>query len=303
MFCIQLFKKMKKSEIIFIVFISIILTFGLCYYIADASHWKGNQSQNIVDCLYYSVVTITTLGFGDICPSSTSLKALTCVEVILGVVIIGVFLNNVSAEQAKKVSDNNNELLLKQSKKKTKGLLHNLHSLIRIYLLQCAEMVTPIHAAEIPEDIFNFEFKWKYCNMCDLYEKTLLLFNPIDSIRIDNYFRHEHKLFDELRYLSSNTDLSIYPDLQREIQKFINNCLSFTFEYSLIKSKELFLDNSDKEFRDYIRDYIKKSPEPEKCRPGNLFNQYYEFYWHIQNLVHSSIEIEKLANKVLNEPS
>jgi voltage-gated potassium channel len=40
------------------------------------------------DALYYSVATITTLGFGDIAPSSSLVRALTGIEVVCGVLML-----------------------------------------------------------------------------------------------------------------------------------------------------------------------------------------------------------------------
>lgn len=43
--------------------------------------------------LYVSVVTITTLGFGDVVPITPAARRLVMVEAVLGVVLIGLFLN------------------------------------------------------------------------------------------------------------------------------------------------------------------------------------------------------------------
>lgn len=45
---------------------------------------------------YFSSVTLTTLGFGDIVPVSNVARILISIEAILGVVIIGLFLNSLS---------------------------------------------------------------------------------------------------------------------------------------------------------------------------------------------------------------
>ncbi|MCW2983805.1 MAG: hypothetical protein JWR63_1375 [Conexibacter sp.] len=46
--------------------------------------------------LYLSAVTITTLGFGDITPITTTARLLVGLEAVLGVVLIGLFLNGVA---------------------------------------------------------------------------------------------------------------------------------------------------------------------------------------------------------------
>jgi hypothetical protein len=48
--------------------------------------------------LYLSIVTITTLGFGDIVPLSPSARSAIGAEVIIGVVLVGLFLNSLAHE-------------------------------------------------------------------------------------------------------------------------------------------------------------------------------------------------------------
>lgn len=47
--------------------------------------------------LYYSIVTITTLGFGDYTPAHGGAQAVTAIEVMCGLVILGFFLNAVGS--------------------------------------------------------------------------------------------------------------------------------------------------------------------------------------------------------------
>lgn len=48
-------------------------------------------------CLYYSIVTITTLGFGDYTPCGVAAQCVTAVEVMCGLITIGFFLNAVGS--------------------------------------------------------------------------------------------------------------------------------------------------------------------------------------------------------------
>lgn len=51
---------------------------------------------------YFSAVTITTLGYGDIVPISNTSRILVSLESILGIVLIGLFLNSLSSEHKAK---------------------------------------------------------------------------------------------------------------------------------------------------------------------------------------------------------
>lgn len=48
--------------------------------------------------LYFSATTITTLGFGDIVPLTTSARMVVSAESVLGIVLMGLFLNSLAGE-------------------------------------------------------------------------------------------------------------------------------------------------------------------------------------------------------------
>jgi hypothetical protein len=48
--------------------------------------------------LYFSAITITTVGYGDIVPVTTRTRLLVAIEAVFGVVLIGLFLNSIAHE-------------------------------------------------------------------------------------------------------------------------------------------------------------------------------------------------------------
>jgi hypothetical protein len=51
--------------------------------------------------MYFSAVTITTLGYGDIVPITTWARLIVALESVLGIVLIGLFLNSLARESRK----------------------------------------------------------------------------------------------------------------------------------------------------------------------------------------------------------
>jgi hypothetical protein len=51
------------------------------------------EDWSIVDSFYFSVVTATTVGFGDLTPDTDAAKLFTVVYIIFGISIIGTYLN------------------------------------------------------------------------------------------------------------------------------------------------------------------------------------------------------------------
>lgn len=71
--------------------------FGTIYWFADAL-WE--TPLGFIESIYFSVVTITTLGYGDILPVTDTGRILTGLEALLGIVLIGLFLNSISESRA-----------------------------------------------------------------------------------------------------------------------------------------------------------------------------------------------------------
>lgn len=75
-----------------------IIAFAIDYFILGAQFDKCIDS--IGDAFYFSAVTITTLGYGDIIPVSPLTKFLTGLQALSGVVLVGLFLNSLFSERS-----------------------------------------------------------------------------------------------------------------------------------------------------------------------------------------------------------
>ncbi len=64
-------------------YLELVINFGLIYYVLPCE-WFNKQFTNIADALYFSGVTITTLGYGDFSPIGYIPKSLVIYEVFCG---------------------------------------------------------------------------------------------------------------------------------------------------------------------------------------------------------------------------
>lgn len=92
------------------IYLVLIPVFGVIYYL-NPSFWE--EPLTIIQSIYFSVVTITTLGYGDITPQTETARILTALEAGLGIVTIGLFLNAVARQ-----SDESKESRRKEALKK-----------------------------------------------------------------------------------------------------------------------------------------------------------------------------------------
>lgn len=66
-------------------------------FISTAKGFPVDKYRNLIRMNYFSIVTITTLGYGDIAPVSSLSRALVGFESIWGIVMIGLFINSLSS--------------------------------------------------------------------------------------------------------------------------------------------------------------------------------------------------------------
>ncbi|EPW6560940.1 potassium channel family protein [Vibrio vulnificus] len=92
----KLFK--LKAYVYALCYLSLIPIFALIYSLVDLS--LGVHAKGLVTYLYFSVVSITTLGYGDILPNSSWAQIAAASESLLGIILIGLFLNALSLQHS-----------------------------------------------------------------------------------------------------------------------------------------------------------------------------------------------------------
>ncbi|XP_022936020.1 two-pore potassium channel 1 [Cucurbita moschata] len=65
----------------------------LCFYLVG-HQIKGGKTNGVVDAIYFTIVTMTTVGYGDLVPNTPSTKLLACAFVFTGMAVVGLILTN-----------------------------------------------------------------------------------------------------------------------------------------------------------------------------------------------------------------
>ncbi|KAL2944947.1 Two-pore potassium channel 1 [Bienertia sinuspersici] len=90
----SLFKRLHPSCRRITMFLSIYLIAGsLCFYLVRDQLTGKKTNNSIVDALYFCMVTMTTVGYGDLVPQSTLSKLLACAFVFSGMALVGTVLS------------------------------------------------------------------------------------------------------------------------------------------------------------------------------------------------------------------
>ena len=80
----------RNILMLFFNYLEIAFSFAVVY---GGLHLLGNQVLSIVDYVYFSVVTSTTIGYGDLHPVTAAGKMLVCTQAVIMVAFIVLFLN------------------------------------------------------------------------------------------------------------------------------------------------------------------------------------------------------------------
>lgn len=84
-----------------LLIVIVIILLGAVFY-TRVEDWK------FLDALYFTVITLTTIGYGDFAPHTTFGKVFTMIYIFVGLGLLAMFISSV-AEQALKESRNKKE--------------------------------------------------------------------------------------------------------------------------------------------------------------------------------------------------
>lgn len=89
----ELFKEIRPSfrMVGFLLFVYLLVGVVVFYLVMD--QLSGKRTNRVLDALYFCIVTMTSVGYGDLVPNSDTTKLLASAFVFIGVAIIALFLS------------------------------------------------------------------------------------------------------------------------------------------------------------------------------------------------------------------
>lgn len=89
----SLFNNIHPSLKKVLIFLAFYLGIGtVCFYFVR-NQISGKKTNGILDAVYFCIVTMTTVGYGDLVPNSKSAKLLACAFVFAGMAIVGLVIS------------------------------------------------------------------------------------------------------------------------------------------------------------------------------------------------------------------
>lgn len=204
-----------KTSYLLISYAVIIIYFGFIYCNIPNLFTQGNCS--FLRGLYFSVITITTLGFGEITPFSTLAMGFVALESMIGIAYIALFsgaiwqtyLSTLEKTQAKQIR---RELALLNSCK-LKMFENYLILVINEYRVAYKQFMIPLSKMS-KKSMLNVDFKYA--------ELKYLLENSTNQAVVGIFYEKHDTCNENLKYLLSNSEIFINKRLYTAILSFLH---------------------------------------------------------------------------------
>lgn len=84
------------------------------------------EGWSLLDSLYFSVVTLATIGYGDLTPTTSTAKLFSIFYILVGVGVLGVFISAVSHASMQRTLERHEQYANAQAASREKHLEHEL---------------------------------------------------------------------------------------------------------------------------------------------------------------------------------
>lgn len=274
------------------LYIILIVLFALIYLIFPSGSFENGPLDTFTDSMYFSTVTVTSLGFGDIYPVTVLAKWFVVAEIIFGVVIIGLFLNSVAHSQAVADSETEKKAIIKRQQIDDCAQILRYDTLIQTdiaeYVLYQQRIVTPMNErgmfiSDYPKRDFVFQ------DLCDLYQPTLIIKNDFNRCTAEYYFEALKRLRLRIEQFVLNANTSLASDLEQV-------CLQFIKDWNEYDSSESVL-MGNRDWRNGQSKLVREWKGEVKYYPSNAINSYISIYYMIK----ATIRFIDNYNKAIEE--
>ncbi len=194
-----------------LLYVIVIPIFALIYYWLPDTQFRipDNAPTDFGSWLYYSIVTITTLGFGDYTPSHGWAQTVTAVEVMCGLLFLGFFLNAVGSLK----SENDVSAEVEKQRKlheaqETDKLKKSIPAVMRTLSIFLSGCYTTQELLQNPETAKGIDIKDADMHLRKSAFNTAL---SLDSLQM-------------------RVDLTLWPELLEDCFKFVANFQVFNAE-------------------------------------------------------------------------
>lgn len=251
--------------------------------------------------LYYSIVTITTLGFGDYTPAHGWAQAITAIEVMCGLIFLGFFLNAVGSMKSEIDVESEIEMQHKlhfslEKEKLVKSAPAIFHAL-NVFLDYCYAVTTPLSIRKSEEGDYNPDFKFN--DMADLFESSGLPTDKTGLPAVKRLMKSASHTSLTLDSLQTRVDLTLWPDLLEDCFTFVANCQMFANTDVFFSEHPEKAADSDR--AKSLEELIKNYSGDLSFKPSDPLQPVGELYFFIKENAATASKIETVLTTILKE--
>lgn len=288
---LELIKNIFEKPLLFVfLYILTIPIFAIFYYcFTELSQFE------FTDSLYFSVVTITTLGYGDITPQIDITKFLASSEAILGIVLVGLFLNSLSHRISYRATKKEKEVQLQKDIEKQRDKFTNFNKLVNQSInrhYKYIAIISNTKDVENPKANKNFPFN----NLQDLYKPTLQLTDNLLGTTVELYYESQRNLIEKLENLVSLGFLENWKELEDLCLEYILNIKNSDVSNFILAQQNTFA--KDEKLSDFASKMIKNHTGEVKPENGNLITPYIYLYYQIKESIEFVEKYKELAEQI-----
>ena len=230
------------------LYLCLVPVFALFYWLLPAGQFRipDGGGSGFGDWLYYSIVTLTTLGFGDYTPCGAGSQWITAVEVLCGLVTIGFFLNSVAAMKSEidvtsEIEKQRRLALIRQRDLLVRNIPVFMHR-INEFLSYCYAVTTPL---DLRKNRLRFNPEFTVDDMVDMNRQSGLPGDHTSCRAVECLIKSAASLSLFLDSLQSRVDLSLWPVL-------LDDCFAFVAGFQMLSSTQP-VQAPDEELIHFIR--------------------------------------------------
>lgn len=287
-----------------IIYILLIPVFAVIYLLLPNNSFFQLQNsfdyKSILDCLYFSTITITTLGFGDSYPITTIARILVMAETLLGMVVIGLFLNSVAFLKSR--IDAETEKLkvkadyIRQEKLKLSRYYSILQREIKRYYRYTIIITHPMSKRGSAKS-YNPDFSFH--DLADLFLDTMKLTDATYEPAINYYYRSQSDLAATLKSILLSIDLKDWRELENDIIQILENIRILDFEKYILNQPNMRVGKE--KASEFDAKMIRDWDQEIEFRPSSGANAYIALYKLIKVNMPLIDKVEKEIQTIINE--